>query len=222
MMSNLIKNGHIVTNDWTLVELPALAEETVRKQAGKVVVFRITGEAAATPEQIAGTVIPATGKVIVPLSAWLARKDTLAGRLAAGELGVWLESFELIEDLVASVDDVNAFPVVAVNFPRFADGRGFSIATLLRTRYGYRNEIRAIGDVLRDQLYYMKRCGFDAYLLRPDRSTGEALASLRDFSEPYQGAVDNPLPVWRRYTRVAQHTHVDKVSATATSEDEVD
>lgn len=220
-MSNLIKNGQIVENLWTVVELPPPAEETVRKQAGKVVIFRLTGEAAATPEQIAGTVIPATGKVLVPLAVWLARRESLATRLAAGELGIWMDSFELVEDLVGSVEDINMLPVIAVNFPRFADGRGFSIATLLRTRYGYRNEIRAIGDVLRDQLYYMKRCGFDAYLMRPDRSAEAALASLRDFSEPYQGAVDNPLPVWRRLPRVAQNAHVGK-TLQATLEDQVD
>lgn len=219
-MSNLIKNGHIVHNEWTLVSLPALAEEAVRKQAGKVVIFKITGEPAATPEQIADTQIPGSGKILVPLPVWLSRKDELLPRLQAGELGVWLESFELIEDLVASVDNINQLPVIAVNFPRFADGRGFSIATLLRTRFGYTNEIRAIGDVLRDQLYYMKRCGFDATLMRPDRSTPEALASLRDFTEPYQGAVDNPLPVWRRYTRVAHHAATGKVDAV--HEDTVD
>jgi uncharacterized protein (DUF934 family) len=220
-MSNLIKNGHIVHDEWTLVTLPTLAEEAVRKQAGKVVIFRLTGEAAATTEQIANTAIPSDGKIIVPFSVWLARKNELASRLTASELGVWLESFELVEDLAASVDDINSLPVIAVNFPRFADGRGFSIATLLRTRFGYRNEIRAIGDVLRDQLFYMKRCGFDAYLMRPDRSTPEALASLRDFTEPNQAAVDTPLPVWRRHTRVGHHAATGG-KAQARHEDEVD
>lgn len=206
-MSNLIRNNLVVDDDWAVVTLPAITEE-VRKQAGKVVIFKLTGEASATPEQIAATLIPA-GKVIIPFPVWLARKAELTHRLAAGELGVWLESFELVEDLIASVDDINAFPVIAVNFPRFADGRGFSIATLLRTRYGYRNELRSIGDVQRDQLYFMHRCGFDAYAIRADRSVEEALESLRDFSEPYQGAVDNPLPVWRRHTR---HVHTSRLT----------
>lgn len=221
-MSNLIRNNAVVANEWTVVALPPPAEEVVRKQAGKVVIFKITGEKAATAEQIAGAVIPA-GKVIVPLTVWQARKDELAPRLAAGELGLWLETFELIEDLVASVDDVNALPVIAVQFPRFADGRGFTIAAMLRTRYGYKNEIRAIGDVQRDQLFYLKRCGFDAFDIRSDRSAEEALASLRDFSDPYQGSVDNPLPVWRRHTRVGHHVATPKAQAHALShEDEVD
>lgn len=217
-MARLITKTAIVNDDWTLVTLPAPAEDTVRKQAGKVVIFKVTGEAAATLEQIAGTVIPATGKILVPLTVWVARKDELAAR---GEVGIWLESFELLEDLLASVEDINRLPVIAIHFPRFVDGRGFSLATLLRTRYGFKNELRAIGDVLRDQLYFMKRCGFDAYALREDKSAEDAIASFRDFSEPYQGAVDNPLPVWRRYPRVGHHApHTAK--AQASSQDQVD
>jgi uncharacterized protein (DUF934 family) len=220
-MSSLIKDSAIVNDEWTLVQLPAPAEETVRKQAGKVVIFKLTGETAATPEQIASTALPAHGKIIVPFTVWQARKADLATRLAAAELGVWLESFELVEDLVKSVADINLLPLIAINFPRFADGRGFSIATLLRIRYGYQNELRAIGDVLRDQLFYMKRCGFDTYSMRADRSAKEALASLRDFTEPYQGAVDNPLPIWRRHARQVQHAAVPHAQLVS-HEDEVD
>lgn len=220
-MSNLIKNNAIVADDWTFVALPAPAEDTVRKQAGKVVIFKVTGEPAATPEQINATVIPASGKVIVPLTVWLARKTDLAERMAKGEIGVWMDSFELLEDLVASVADINSLPLIAINFPRFVDGRGFSLATQLRIRHQYRNELRAVGDVLRDQLYFMKRCGFDAYLIRADRSAEDALASLRDFSDPYQGAFDNPLPVWRRYSRVAHHAAAES-RVFVRHEDEVD
>jgi uncharacterized protein (DUF934 family) len=219
-MSNLIKNNFIVPDEWTLVTLPAPAEEAVRKQAGKVVIFKVTGEPAATSEQIATTQIP-SGKIIVPLAVWRARKDELAERFAQGEIGVWIDSFEILEDLTSSVDDINSLPLIAINFPRFVDGRGFSLASLLRTRYGYKNELRAVGDVLRDQLYFMKRCGFDAFKIRADRSAEEALASLRDFSEPYQGAVDNPLPVWRRHARIAHHVTAGSRTAVRL-EDEVD
>lgn len=220
-MSNLIKNNAIVTDEWALVALPPPDESTVRKQAGKVVIFKVTGEPAATPEQISGTMIPASGKIIVPLTVWTTRKNELADRAARNEVGVWLESFELLEDLIASVSDINSLPVIAINFPRFVDGRGFSLATLLRTRYGFKNELRAIGDVLRDQLYFMHRCGFDAYAIRADRSAEDALASLRDFSDPYQGAVDNPLPVWRRHARVSHHAAISNRTF-ARQEDEVD
>ncbi len=220
-MSNLIKHNGIAADPWTLVSLPAPAEDTVRKQAGKVVIFKVTGEPAATQEQLQTAVIPATGNVIVPLTLWQARKDELASRAARGEIGIWLESYELLEHLLASVSDINSLPVIGINFPRFADGRGFSLAVQLRTRHHYRHELRAIGDVLRDQLYFMKRCGFDAFSLRADRSTEDALASLRDFSEPYQGSVDNPLPVWRRYPRVGHHALAHSKTE-PTHDDEVD
>ena len=201
--SNLIRANVIAADEWTCVMLPAPAEETVRMQAGKVVLFKLTGEASATPEQIAATQIPASGKVLVPLSVWLARKQELAGRLAKGELGVWLDTHELIESLVESEADLNAFPLIGVHVGRSADGRIFSIATLLRTRHGYNNELRAFGDVLRDQLFFLKRCGFNSFLIRADRSAEEAIASMKDFSAPYQGAVDDQLPVWRRIDRNA-------------------
>ena len=107
----------------------------------------------------------------------------------------------MLESLIDAVEDINQLPIIAVFVERFADGRIFSIGTLLRTRYGYKNELRAFGDVLRDQLFFLKRCGYDSYLIRADRSAEEALASLQDFSQPYQGAVDITQPVWRRVPR---------------------
>lgn len=201
-MSNLIHKNAIVENEWTCVKLPA-GEETVRKQAGKVVLFKLTGEKTTTPEQIAATVIPENGKILVPLSVWASRKSELTSRLQKGELGIWLDTHELLDNLVASIDDINQLPLIAVHVERFADGRIFSIGNLLRTRYGYKNELRAFGDVLRDQLFFLKRCGYDSYLIRADRSAEDALASLHDFTQPYQGAVDDALPVWRRVNRGA-------------------
>lgn len=202
-MSNLIHKNAIVENEWTCVTLPA-GEETVRKQAGKVVLFKLTGEKTTTPEQIAATVIPESGKILVPLSVWEARKNELIPRLQKGELAIWLDTHEVLENLVASIDDINQLPLIAVHVERFADGRIFSIGNLLRTRYGYKNELRAFGDVLRDQLFFLKRCGYDSYLIRADRSAKDALASLKDFTQPYQGAVDEALPVWRRVNRDTQ------------------
>jgi len=195
----IILDNRVVEDNWTLVQYPA-KNEPVRKQAGKPVLFKITGETAANAEEIAALTIPA-GNVIVPLSAWLARKDELAPRLQDGTLAVWLDSFEPIENLVGSVDDINRFPLIAINFPRFVDGRGYSYASLLRTRYRYTGQIRAIGDVLHDQLFYMKRCGFNAYAVRADRDIEDALRALKDFSEPYQAHVDQALPLYRRYAR---------------------
>jgi uncharacterized protein (DUF934 family) len=75
---------------------------------------------------------------------------------------------------------------VAVNFPKFGDGRGYSTARLLRTRYGYKGELRALGQITRDHLYFMESVGFDAYELREGEDAEEALASFGDFSEAYQ------------------------------------
>jgi uncharacterized protein (DUF934 family) len=198
-MAKVIVGNRVVEDSWTLMQYP-VKNEPVRKQAGKVVLFKITGESAATAEEIAALAVPA-GKVIVPLAVWLARKDELTARLSDGMLGVWIDSFESPEALVASVGEVNRFPLIAINFPRFVDGRGYSFATLLRSRYGYTGELRAIGDVLHDQLFYMKRCGFNAYALRADRNIEDALRGLQDFSEPYQAAVDQALPLYRRHAR---------------------
>ena len=205
-MSNLIKlnNGAaaIVENEWTLVNLPASQTEQ-RVQAGKVVLFKLTGEQTVTPEQIAATEIPATGKIIVPLSVYAAKKDELESRMDICSTGIWLDTHETLESLVSAIGDINKLPIIAIHVERFADGRIFSLGTLLRTRYGYRNELRAIGDVLRDQLFFLKRSGFTSFQIRADRSAQDALASLKDFTVPYQGAVDEPRPIFRRYNRTA-------------------
>jgi len=110
-------------------------------------------------------------------------------------VGVRLEP---ADDPAEIASDLDRLQLVAINFPKFADGRGYSSAVLLRTRYGYRGELRAIGDVGRDQLFYLKRSGFDAFALAPHRDPHAAAASLGDFSLRYQGSVDDPLPLFRK------------------------
>lgn len=131
--------------------------------------------------------------VIVPLHLWTDHAHALKAR--DGGLGIWLDSDEEVETIA---DDLQHFQVIALNFPKFTDGRHYSSARLLRERYGYQGEIRAIGDVLRDQLFYMRRCGFDAFAIRADRDPEDALQSLKDFSVRYQSAVDERLPLFRR------------------------
>ncbi len=87
---------------------------------------------------------------------------------------------------------------VEVNFPKFGDGRGYSIARLLRERYGYKGELRAVGQITRDHLFFMESCGFDAFELREGEDPHEALAAFNDFSEAYQASVKRPLPLFRR------------------------
>jgi uncharacterized protein (DUF934 family) len=88
--------------------------------------------------------------------------------------------------------------VIAVNFPRFGDGRGYSIGRLLRERYGYKGELRAVGEIGRDHLYAMAQCGFDAFQLREGEDPQEALAAFGDFSDGYQSTAAQPQPLFRR------------------------
>jgi len=108
---------------------------------------------------------------------------------------VWIDSHEEVEQLGSAA---NRFALVAVRFPAFTDGRGFSTARLLRERYGYQGELRAIGDVFKDLLYYMQRCGFNAFAVREDKDIHEALKGLNDFCDGYQTSVDRPEPLFRR------------------------
>jgi uncharacterized protein (DUF934 family) len=142
-----------------------------------------------SPQAVA---LPA-GRTLLPLAVWLARRDEIIA--GEGELGVWLDSHEGPEALAG---DLDRLAVIAVNFPKFTDGRSYSTARLLRERHHYAGEIRAIGDVLQDQLFYMQRCGIDAYALRPDKNLEQALAGLSVFSESYQAAADQPSPLFRR------------------------
>jgi uncharacterized protein (DUF934 family) len=142
--------------------------------------------------------IPPAGDILVPLAAWQALRDELV--LRAGRLGVWLDSHE---EPALIAGDLQHFAVVAVNFPKFIDGRGYSIAHLLRSRYGWKGELRAIGDIFRDHLFFLSSCGFDAYQLREGEDPHEALAAFGDFSEAYQGSVERPLPLFRRREQTA-------------------
>ena len=199
-MSQLIKNNRIIADEWTRVIPPTLGDEVVRKQAGKVVLFKLHGEETFSQAQIDATDIPATGKIILPLPVWLAKKSSLSERMSVNEIGILIATHEPIEQLVAEFPDLNVLPLIAVFVERFADGRNFTLGNLIRTRYGFKNELRAVGDVLRDQLFFLKRSGFDSYLIRTDRNAQEAIASLNDFSQPYQGATDD-VPVWHRVKR---------------------
>lgn len=168
-MAKIIKHREIIEDQWTVLALAANE----------------------TPETVK---LPA-GPTLVPLSVWQARKEDLIRREwdSGTPFGVWLGP---TDDPAAIAADLEDFSVVAIDFPKFTDGRGYSLATLLRTRYGYRHELRAIGDVGRDQLHYLLRAGFDAWATRQEPE--QALAGLDDFSEAYQAAANQPLPLFRR------------------------
>ena len=133
------------------------------------------------------------GDILVPVNLWQQQGSELAQH--GGTVGVWLVGNEEIETVAELL--IKA-PVVAIQFPKFVDGRGFSMARLLRERYGYQGEIRAIGEIIRDQLYLLQRCGFNAFEFGAEVDLAEARKSLADFSDAYQVAVDQPVPLFKR------------------------
>ncbi|MFZ6681264.1 DUF934 domain-containing protein [Undibacterium sp. Tian12W] len=144
-----------------------------------------------TPDAIS---VPA-GKVIIPLKVWLLQRESLLNRT---DIAVWFSSDEQAKELK---EDISRFSLLAVDFPKFADGRGYSIAYNLRSRLNFTGELRAIGDVLRDQLFYMQRVGFNAFATREDKNIHDAIKGLTDFSEKYQTSWDEKNPLFRRAER---------------------
>ena len=159
-----------------------ISDGSVRQDSWVVVPRPADGDSLALPDQPA----------LIPADLWLAGKEHFDGR---EDIGVWLDSHDEPE-MLAGV--VNELPIIAVNFPKFSDGRGYSIARILRERLQYRNELRAVGDVLLDQLQFMKRCGFDTYVLRADKDISKAARCLNFFTQGYQAATDTDVPLFRR------------------------
>jgi len=134
-----------------------------------------------------------SGNLLLSLEQWQQFSDQLSQH--NGELGLWLEGNAEID---AVIDSLQQLSLIAIKFPKFVDGRGFSLARLLRERYNYNGELRAIGEFIRDQLYLLKRCGFNAFQLTEDQDLSEASKSLNDFSETYQVSADQQEPLFRR------------------------
>ncbi|GLU35881.1 DUF934 domain-containing protein [Trinickia caryophylli] len=174
-MTSIIKNRSVVEDDWYVVR---------------------AGEGGELPAVETLTAV----RVIVPFALWKASREALVVTRDAQSLGVWLAPDDEPAELVADFDKI---ALIGVDFPVFRDGRGYSIARLLRERHGWRGELRAIGDVLRDQLNYMARCGFDAFAVRADKDVHDALRAFTELSVQYQSAVDTPLPLFRRRAAAA-------------------
>lgn len=139
--------------------------------------------------------VPGDGDVLLPLSLWQAHAGKFDHR--QGRTGLWLTSEQLAEDLD---DTVHQASVVAIEFPAFVDGRGFSTAYLLRNRLNYQGELRAIGHILLDQLFYLKRVGFNAFLLPDGKSAEKGLSLLNPISVRYQASTDTSQPLFRDLT----------------------
>lgn len=146
------------------------------------------------PDAVA--MLDADAPVLLPLATWRERAPTFNGH--EGPVGVWVEVDTEIDQLADAADSA---PVIAIHFPAFNDGRGLSLAVLLRTRLGFRGELRAIGAVHEDVVHYMDRCGFDTYSLAEDRDLDTALRATVRPLEHYQSSVREPQPVFRRLKR---------------------
>ncbi|MDD9932210.1 MAG: DUF934 domain-containing protein [Myxococcales bacterium] len=133
------------------------------------------------------------GDVIVTLARL--RQEGEALRARAGKLGVRVGSDAIADEIG---DEVKDLALVAIEFPKYVDGRGYTIARKLRDRFKFEGELRAVGNVLRDQLFYMHRCGFDAYELQEGKDAEGALEAFQEFSVTYQGGSDDPRPLYRR------------------------
>jgi len=141
--------------------------------------------------------IPAEGAALVSLVRFHAERAALLARKAP--LGVWLASNE---KPVAVADDLERLALVALDFPVFSDGRAFSSARLLRERYGYKGELRAIGDVLCEQLPFMLRSGFDSFDMKSPKALEEFRAVVGEVRVVYQPTGDGrPTAIDRRLGR---------------------
>ena len=132
------------------------------------------------------------GKVIMPFAYWQANRDQLIAQNK--KYAVCINGDNETEEVVKDMDH---FELIALDFPAFTDGRSYSHARLLRERYGYTGELRAVGDVLRDQLFFMQRCGIDSYQVREDKNIEDALKAFTEFSVKYQTAADQVQPVYK-------------------------
>lgn len=157
-MSTLIKNGRVVADEWKTLTLAA-------------------GD---TPQKVKLPV----GPVLVPLAVWRARRAELIHREYehGWPLGVWLAAEEGSEAIGHDIDD---FTVIAVELDKFSDGKSYAAARLLREHYGYRGELRAIGDVPRDKLA-CQQVGFDAFAVSATQKAGSILSGIFDFSAANQ------------------------------------
>jgi uncharacterized protein (DUF934 family) len=137
-----------------------------------------------------------TGDVVLPLARLARDADALRSRI--GALGVRLPSDTR---LPAVQPFLGMLARIEIEFPKFTDGRGYTLGRRLRDQAGYAGELCAVGDVLRDQLLYMHRAGFDAFAVPAHKSAEEALGAFAEMSVFYQAAHDQPLPLYKRASR---------------------
>jgi uncharacterized protein (DUF934 family) len=142
------------------------------------------------------------GKVIVTLARWRAEREALlAGHEA---VGVLVPNTADIEAVYPEIDDR---ALIALQFPAFTDGRALSQAVVLRKRLGFRGELRAVGDIIRDLVFWLGRCGFESIVPRKDQNLESCRAALGELSVAYQASADGHTPVWVRRRRAEAAVH---------------
>lgn len=143
--------------------------------------------------------LPDAGSCTVSLARWQSEHEALAST-ASGRIGVRIPNDIDVNEIIALLSNPAC---IALEFPKFSDGRAFSQARVLRDQLGYRGEIRAIGDVLRDQVSHMSRCGINAFELRADQSLEDALKAFQEMSVTYQPATDTAESIFQRRRKVS-------------------
>jgi uncharacterized protein (DUF934 family) len=194
MSNQLILNKKIVNNDWVFL-LPVIEQKEVKKQAGKVVMFKVTGENFPGDDDLNKIKLPDVSKILLPLKLYLLRKDEIEKKYS--EVGLWLYSHEDFQWLSNLNLDLNKFSVIGIYIEKFADGRIYSLGNLIRRKLKFKNDLRALGDILKDQLFFLDRSGFSSFLIKEGRSAEEAIKGLSDFSHSYQATLDE-IPSWRK------------------------
>ncbi len=195
----LIRDGVEIEDDWVFVgddDLPPLLAGEVAPKGSEGAASR-TASSQSSPLRPAGT-SPARGggKITLPLATYLEYAQALTARNTP--LGVRLSPED---DPAALLPYLEKLTLIEVSFPKYADGRGYSQAQLLRRRYGYTGELRAVGHVLRDQILYLDRSGFDAFETTRASLSG-VMEALKEYSAFYQPAADgNPSVFARRHER---------------------
>jgi uncharacterized protein (DUF934 family) len=150
--------------------------------------------------------VPSDAPAIVSIAHWRELRDSLEGRNAP--IGVLLSAGDGPD---AVLDDLDRLDLIAIPFDHFKDGRGYSTARLLRERHGFTGELRAVGNVLRDQIAFMERCGFDSLEYAGGTEATRALSAFEDVSVVYQTAAD------RRASAAALRNHPSKAFSNGTS-----
>ena len=177
MSVTILRRGELVEDHWTVIEDGRTEAERTQIEAGG-------------------------GKVIVTLARWRAERQALLAAHAA--VGVLIPNTADIEAVFPEVADR---ALIVLQFPTFTDGRALSQAVVLRKRLGFKGELRAVGDVIRDLVFWLGRCGFDSIVPRKDQKLEDCRVALREFTVAYQAAADEHTPVWIRRRAGAAVAH---------------